>query len=168
MRGIAVVLLVLGLLWPLGGAAQLPDGLAGSWVGTVESDAREGQVRIALQAQGDGFELELALPGVPPVRAQMVASELPRVYQTAAAPRGIFSFFEGAGRTDPFDGVPLIWARTTATSIVAYRLAIAANGGMGLVRIAVEPLEEGLQMRVEERVDTRPPARWQAQLERQG
>lgn len=171
MRRAALVILALGLLWPLHGRAQLPEELVGQWAGPIveaTGEATERVVRLAVRARADGFDLDMAVPDMPPVRAQMVATDLPRVYQVAAAPRGLFSFFEGAGRSDPFEGVPLIWARTTATSLVAYRLQIGGDGGTVLVRAAIEPTEEGLRLSVERRVDVHPPERWQAQLEREG
>ena len=168
MRRAVLVVLLAGLSWPMAGWAQLAEGLHGSWTGVAEGDGAEGPVRVTVGAERDGFALDIALPDIPLLRARMVPTEQPRVYQVAAASRGLFGFFDGGGGTDPLDGEPLIWARTTETGVIAYRLAIAPNGGMGLLRLAIEPAEEGLHLRVERRVDARPPVRWQTLLEPAG
>lgn len=168
MRGAVLVVLLACLSWPLDGRAQLAEGLAGRWAGVVASDGAERPVRLTLAVERGGFALDITLPDAPPLRARMVPTEEPRVYQVAAASRGLFGFFDGGGGTDPLDGEPLIWARTTATGVIAYRLAIAPDGGMGLLRIAIEPAEDGLHLRVERRIDAQPPTRWQTLLEPAG
>lgn len=168
MRGAVLLVVLAGLLWPLDGRAQLPEGLAGRWAGVVEGDGAERPVRLTIAAERGGFALDIALPDVPPLRARMVPTEEPRVYQVASASRGLFGFFNGEGGTDPLDGEPLIWARTTDAGVIAYRLAIAPDGGMGLLRIALELAEGGLGLRVERRVDAQGPVRWQIRLEPAG
>ena len=168
MRGAVLLVMLAGLFWPLDGHAQLPDGLSGRWAGVVESEGAAHPVHVAVEAERGGFALDIALPDLPPLRARMVPTEQPRVYQVAAASRGLFGFFDGGGGTDPLDGQPLIWARTTESGVIAYRLAIAPDGGMGLLRIALELAEEGLRLGVERRVDAQRPTYWQTFLESAG
>jgi len=156
------------LLWPQALVAGLPEGVAGNWRGVVEIETGEAAVRAILRTRGDGFEIDISLPEAPPLRAQLVPSEEPRVFQVAAARRGLFGFFDGGDRSNPFDGEPLIWARSSALGIVAYRLTIGADGGMTLLRIAFEPDGERLEMSVERRIDAEPRTRFDVLLERSG
>lgn len=167
MRGAAVILLCAGLLWPSGGQAQLAEGLTGRFVVAFTTVDIEGPLQVEVRAEGDGIGLDLVLPGITPLAAQLVPTEQPRVYEEAAAARGLFGLFDDSGRADPLDGAPLIWARLTATSIIAYRLAIARDGGMALERIVLDSATEGVELQVERRVDARPPEQWRAVLERE-
>lgn len=168
MRVALVSGLIACLFWPQALFAALPDGLAGTWHGTVEFEAEEVPVRAVVRARGDGFEVDLALPEVPALRAHFVPSERPRVYQVAAARRGLFGFFDGGDRSDPFDGEPLVWARASGLGVVAYRLTIAGDGGMALLRIALEPVDGQLHMSVQQRIDADPPSRLELLLEPAG
>ena len=156
------------LLWPQALVAGLPEEVAGDWRGIVEVETGEATVRAILRAHGDGFEIDISLPEAPPLRAQLVPSEERRVFEVAAARRGLFGFFNGGDRSNPFDGEPLIWARSSALGIVAYRLTIGADGGMTLLRIAFEPDGERLEMAVERRIDAEPRTRFAVLLERSG
>ncbi len=168
MRAALVSGLIACLFWPQALLAALPDGLAGTWHGTVEVEADEVPVRAVVWAQADGFEVELDLPEVPALRAHFVPSERPRVFEVAAAPRGLFGFFNGGERGNPFDGEPLVWARASGLGIVAYRLTIAGDGGMALLRIVLEPVDGQLQMSVQQRIDADPPSRLEILLEPAG
>jgi hypothetical protein len=168
MRGALFALLLAALLWPADGRAQPATDLFGRWTGVIGSDGGDRSARVVLQAQRDGFDLDIAVSDIPALQARLVPSAQPHVYQVAAASGGLFGFFEGSGGASPLDGAPLIWARVTATGLVAYRLAIAPDGGMGLARIAMDVAGGGLEVAVERRVDAHPPERWQGTLEREG
>ena len=168
MRGIVVSTVIACLFWPQLLFAALPESLAGNWQGVVEIDGAEAPVRVALVDRGDGFEVDLDMPGATPLQARLVPSEQARVFEVAAASRGLFGFFNGGDQSNPFDGAPLIWARASGVGIVAYRLAIAADGGMALLRIALEPIEDQVRVSVEQRVDARRPLRFETLLERAG
>jgi hypothetical protein len=121
------------------------------------------------EAQRDGFDLDIAVSGLPALQARLVPSGEPRVYQVAAASGGLFGFFDGSGGASPLDGEPLIWARVTTTGLVAYRLAIAPDGGMGLARIVMDAAGSGLAVAVSSVGSTRTrPTRWLGTLEREG
>jgi hypothetical protein len=156
------------VLWASPLLAALPEGLEGEWQGAVEIDGAQGVVLASLVDRGQGFEVELVVPGAAPLQARFVPSERARVFEVAAASRGLFGFFDGSDRANPFDGAPLIWARASGVGIVAYRLAIATDGGMTLLRIALEPIEGQLQVKVEQRVDARPALRFETLLEPAG
>jgi hypothetical protein len=168
MRGALLAFLLAALLWPADGRTQPASDLFGRWAGVVGSDGGDRSARVVLQAQRDGFDLDIAVSDIPALQARLVPSAQPHVYQVAAASGGLFGFFEGSGGASPLDGAPLIWARVTATGLVAYRLAIAPDGGMGLARIAMDVAGGGLEVAVERRVDAHPPERWQGTLEREG
>lgn len=153
------------LFWPQLLHAALPEGLAGAWRGVVEIDGAEVAVGATLVQHGDGFDLALTLPDTPPLQALFVPSPQPRVFEAAAASRGLLSFFDGGDSSNPFDGAPLIWARESGLGLVAYRLAIAADGGMALLRVALEPVEAGVQLQLERRIDARPAQRFVIMLE---
>ncbi len=168
MRSAVLAFLLAVLLWPGDGRAQPAADLFGRWSGVVGSDGAERSARVVVQAQRDGFELDIAVSGIPALQAQLTPSAQPHVYQVAAAQGGLFGFFEGSGGTSPLDGAPLIWARVTATGLIAYRLAIAPDGGMGLARITMDSSAGGLEVHVERRVNAHQPDRWQGTLEREG
>jgi hypothetical protein len=168
MRGALLALLLAALLWPSDGRAQPASDLFGRWAGVVGSDGADRPARVVLQAQRDGFDLDIAVSGLPALQARLVPSGEPHVYQVAAASGGLFGFFEGSGGASPLDGAPLIWARVTTTGLVAYRLAIAPDGGMGLARIVMDAAGSGLEVQVERRVNAHPPERWLGTLEREG
>ncbi len=168
MRGFIVSTIIACLFWPQLLLAALPQGLAGDWQGVVEIDGAKAPLRLALVDRGQGFEIDFDVPGAAPLRARLVPSEQARVFEVAAASRGLFGFFDGGDRSNPFDGAPLIWARASGIGIVAYRLAIAADGGMALLRIALEPMDDQMRVSVEQRVDARPPQRFEALIERAG
>ena len=161
-------LLVAWLLWPQALVAGLPEGIAGRWSGVVEAATGEATVRAILQPRGDGFEVDIGLPEGPPLRARFLPTDEPHVFQIATSRRGLFGFFDGSDRSSPFDGEPLIWARSSVVGIVAYRLSIAADGGMTLLRIAFEPVDTRLQMSVEQRIDADPRSRFDVLLEPTG
>lgn len=165
MRSIVASTIIVWLCWPQLLLAALPEGLGGSWRGSIEIDGAEESVQATLLDRQDGFELDLEVPGALPLKARLVPTERPQVFEVAAASGGLFGFFDGGDRSSPFDGAPLIWARTGAVGLVAYRLLIGADGGMSLLRIALEPVDGQLQLRVEQRVDARPPQRFEALLE---
>jgi hypothetical protein len=168
MRAAAIFVIVAGLLMPATLLAALPRGLDGRWVGAATTEVGEGPVRVTLRDGQDGFVLDLAVPGIPPLRASMVPTDLAGVFEPAAS-RGLFGFFDSGRTSNPFDGAPLIWARHGDDGgLVAYRLTIAGNGGATLLRIALQPVGEGLEMRFEQRLDGSPPERWQTVLERRG
>lgn len=161
-------LLVAWLLWPQALVAGLPEGVVGDWRGVVESATDEATVAVSLRPRGDGFEVDISLPEGPPLRAELVPSDQPQVFQVTAERRGLFRFFDGSDRSNPFDGEPLIWARSTVLGIVAYRLTIGADGELTLLRIALDQLDQRLQMTVERRIDAAPPARFNVLLEPAG
>lgn len=158
MRGILTVLLL--LLLPLGAAAQLPDGLAGRWAGTLVEAGREVAVAVSLAGTRGGFEVTITATGAAPLRASLVRSSKPGVFEVAAA-GGLFRFFDGSGGRSPLDGEPLVWARQTAQGLVTHRLQIAADGGSILERYALAPTPDGLELQLERRVDgsALPPSR---------
>jgi|GEM_PF-2355512 len=161
-------LAVAWLLWPQALVAGLPEGLAGKWRGVVEVASGEADVRASLRALGDGFEVAIELPEARPLRAELVPTERPKVFQAAASRRGLFGFFDGSGRSNPFDGEPLIWARSTAVGIVVYGLTITADGGVTLLRIALSSVDGRLEMAVQERIDADPRTRFDLLLEPAG
>ena len=161
-------LVVACLLWPQGLVAGLPEGLAGGWLGVVEVEGGEATVRVTLRQRGQGFEIDIHLPEGPPLRAELVPSDQPQVFQVAAERRGLFGFFDGSDRSNPFDGEPLIWARSSAVGIVAYRLTIGSDGELTLLRIALEQFDQRLEMAVERRIDAASPARFNVLLEPSG
>jgi hypothetical protein len=165
MRGIIVSTVFACLFWPQLLLAALPEGLAGQWRGVVEIDGVEAAVGATLVERGDGFDLALSLPGTPALQVRFVPSQQPRVFEVAAASRGLFGFFDGSDSSTPFDGAPLIWARESGLGIVAYRLVIAPDGGMALLRVALEPVEAGVQLQLERRIDARPAQRFVVMLE---
>lgn len=154
--------------WPQVVLAALPEGLAGVWRGVVEIDGTEAEVRLTLSDREPGFGLALTLPETPALRADFVASARPGVFEVATARRGLFGFFDDGDQSNPFDGEPLIWARASGLGVVAYRLTIGANGEMGLLRVALEPVGEGVQIEVDQRVDAGPPHRLAVQLQPAG
>jgi len=156
------------LLWPQALVAALPEGLVGEWRGIVEVASGEATVRASLHEQGDGFAVAIELPEATPLHAELVPSERPQVFQVATSRRGLFGFFDRGGRSNPFDGEPLIWARSTAVGIVVYGLTITADGGMTLLRIALSSVDGLLEMAVEERVDADRRTRFDLLLEPAG
>ncbi len=159
MRGIVVSTVIACFCWPQLLFAALPEGLAGQWRGVVEIDGAEAVVGATLVQRGDGFDLALTLPEMPALRAFFVPSQEPRVFEVAAASRGLFGFFDGGDSSNPFDGAPLIWARESGLGIVAYRLSIAADGGMALLRVALEPVGAGVELQLQRRIDAQPALR---------
>ena len=153
-------------LWALPALAELPEGLVGRWLGAVVLDDRERPIEIVVSPRSDGFAVDFILPDIVPLRAELVATDKPRVYEMAAASGGLFGFFDGGRQrgADPLSGSPLVWARTTSFGMVAYRLAIAPEGDMGLLRVALDVVADGLDLRVERRINVRPPERFEALL----
>jgi hypothetical protein len=168
MRGGIHAVLLVCCLWPLAALAELPEGLAGRWSGTVVVNDRARPIEVVVAQRGDGFAVDLILPDILPLRAELVATDEPQVYEMAAASGGLFGFFDGGRQrdADPLSGSPLVWARTTSMGMVAYRLAIAPEGDMGLLRVALDVVEEGLELRVERRINVRAPERFEALLTR--
>jgi hypothetical protein len=134
----------------------------------VQSETGEVAVAASLQERGDGFDLSIVLPGVPPLRARLVPGERRQVFEVETGRHGIFDLFDAGDRPNPFDGEPLIWARSSAVGIVAYSLTITADGGMRLWRIALAPVDGKLEMAVDRRIDADPPSRFDVLLEPAG
>lgn len=169
MRRLPPVLIFFCLLLPARLALALPDGLAGHWRGTLAQGGAELSASVIVLPAPSGFSLDLRLPGVPPIAAGMVPAGRPDVFQVPAESGGLFSFFERGGPRTPLDGAPLVWARATETGLVAYRLVIIADGATELVRVALEPAEDGLlAVTVERRRDGGVAEQWQATLGREG
>jgi hypothetical protein len=157
----AAIALLLALAVPAEALAALPDGLAGRWAGTWGEEA----VEATLHERRDGFDMDLSAPGAPRVQAQMATTNQPNLFEVAAT-RSMFGLFESERSTDPFDGPPLIWARTSEASLIAYRVAVAEDGSLSLVRIALEPTSAGLEMSLQLRVDGAVTEEWNTVLER--
>jgi hypothetical protein len=164
--GIHAVLLACCLLWPLSGLAELPEGVAGRWSGTVFLGDRERPIEITIKERGGGFSIDLILPDIVPLRADLVATDEPQVFEVAAESGGLFGFFGGGSErgTDPLSGTPLVWARTTTFGLVVYRLAVHPDGDMGLLRAALDVIGDSAELSVERRINVRPPERFQTVL----
>jgi len=167
MRRIALVLLLACLAWPGSLKAALPEGLAGRWSGTAEAAGRTLTMLVTLRPDGNGFEVDLALADIAGWQSQMAPTDRPGVYQSAAD-RSLFGFFDGRSQGNPFDGAPLIWSRTTAQGLVVYRLVISNDGVAELLRIAMAPTAQGLEIAIERRRDSRAPETWRARLTKGG
>ena len=145
-------------------AVALPAGLQGQWRSVVAGADGARAASATLVDSGSAFELDIEAPGAPQLAARMTPTERPGVFQVAAA-RSLFGLFEREQSTDPFDGPPLLWARTTGSALVAYRVAVAGDGALTLVRIALEPVETGLEMWVQLRLDGNVAEDWRVVLE---
>ncbi len=150
MRVVLIVLFVL-LAGPAA-RAELPEGLDGYWRGSVLDEGAELPVDLRLRNSRDGFEMAITLPRTTPLKASMVPAAAPDVFQEAAS-GGLLGFFNGDDDRSVLDGRPLIWARRTEGGIIAYRLQIAQDGGSELLRIALTPRAEALEVMLERRLD---------------
>jgi len=164
MRRAAVLATLAWLASPAIGLAALPDGLAGRWRAIVPDQDSERSATATLVQRGSGFEIDIDVPGTPHLGARMTPTERPQVFQVAAG-RSLFGLFESEQSTDPFDGPPLLWARITDTALIAYRVAVANDGALTLVRVALEPVETGLEMSVQLRLDGSVAEEWLVTLE---
>ena len=155
------------LIWLASSAvelAALPAGLEGRWRSVVAGADGAQSASAMLVERGSGFEFDIEAPGAPHLQARMTPTERPEVFQVAAG-RSLFGLFESEASTDPFDGPPLLWARTTGSALVAYRVAVAGDGALTLVRVALEPVEAGLEMWVQLRLDGNVAEDWRVVLE---
>lgn len=164
MRCAAVMAALAWLASPAIGLAALPNGLEGRWRATIANPDGERIATATLVERGSGFEIDIDAPGAPHLAARMAPTERAQVFQVAAA-RSLFGLFESEQSTDPFDGPPLLWARTTDSALVAYRVAVARDGALTLVRIALEPVETGVEMWVQLRLDGSVAEDWRIILE---
>ncbi len=164
MRRAAVLATLTWLASPAIGLAALPDGVAGRWQAIVADQDGERTATAMLVERGSGFEIDIDVPGTPNLAARMTPTERPQVFQVAAA-RSLFGLFESEQSTDPFDGPPLLWARTTDSALIAYRVSVANDGGLTLVRVALAPVETGLEMSVQLRLDGSVAEEWLVVLE---
>lgn len=163
----ALLLCLSGNVW-----AAIPEALAGRWSGAVArvgaENGGEAMAELGLEASGAGFALTFDLPEWRLGRAALTPTERPEVFEVAGSDGGLFGMFAGDKRANPLDGEPLTWARRTASGLVVYRLRIEADGGATLRRLALEAVDGGLKLQLEQRVDGGPPARWRGVLARAG
>lgn len=165
MRRAAILAAVLWLASTAVVLAALPAGLEGQW----ESDAAgvDGAYHASakLVRRGSEFGIDIVAPGAPHIATRMAPTERPDVFQVAAA-SSLFGLFASEPSADPFDGPPLVWARTTDDALIAYRVAIGTDGTLTVVRVALEPVETGLEMWFQLRLDGAVAKEWRVVLER--
>lgn len=164
---IVVLMLAFLLLLPYRAADAFDGALVGSWAGTLENGDPGRPVRLTLAREGSGFVVDADLPGIVSGRSRMVPTDQPGVFQEGTRER-LFSFFESSTRSNPFDGAPMLWSRSTEHGLVIYRLTIGRDGTAELLRLALEADADAATLAVERRHDGEPPERWQARLEQRG
>jgi hypothetical protein len=145
--------------------AALPAGLEGQWESNAAGVDGAYFASAKLVGRGSGLEIDIVAPGAPHIAARMTPTARPDVFQVAAA-RSLFGLFASEPSADPFDGPPLVWARTSAGALIAYHVAVGSDGTLTLARIALEPVETGLEMWVQLRLDGSVAKEWRVVLER--
>ena len=164
MRGAVVLAALAWLALPGLALAALPEGLAGHWRGSFTDSEGKKAASAKIIAQGDAFEMDISAAGAPHLNAKMEATERPHVFQVAAA-RSLFGLFESEQSSDPFEGPPLLWARTTERALIAYRISVANDGTLTLFRVGLESIESGVEMSVQVRLDGKLAEDWRIMLE---
>lgn len=164
MRRAAILAALLWLASTAVVLAALPAGLEGQWRSVVAGADNAQPASVTLVERGSAFAIDIEAPGAPHLAARMTPTERPGVFQVAAA-RSLFGLFASEESADPFDGPPLLWARTAGSALITYRVAVASDGALTLVRIALEPVETGLEMWVQLRLDGNVAEDWRVVLE---